>query len=267
MLKKLRYLDNTFSWSFFGFWIGIFGFAFGLWTYFHEPSPELTYEILANTSVIDIKDDIRDLEITYQGKDIHSGGRKLLIIQLRIVNSGKINIQKDFYDSQNSPLGISIGKSQIVQKPIILEASNEYLRESLNFNLSGPNKIELDPVILDAGDFFTVKLLALSESQSASLRPMGKIVGMKSIKLKNLYEEGQESGKSFSYQMYRLLLSLLTLASVIVIINRLRNSQRLNEKLVDALSRAITRFDELEDEIQYLEGEMQEYAKKTKEDR
>ncbi|NER97959.1 MAG: hypothetical protein F6J86_29630 [Symploca sp. SIO1B1] len=192
--NRLKNLDKTFSWSFFGFLLGAIGLplgGFGVWAYFNSPSPKLTYEVLTNTPVFDIREENVDkLQVVYDGVDITNSQLTLQVINFRVINNGRVDITKSMYDPENAPLGLRISVGEIVQAPVIIAASDdEYLKDNLKVEIVKQNEIQFNPVILNSRDYFTVKLLALVPNGTVDLQPIGKIAGISKIKLNESYQE------------------------------------------------------------------------------
>lgn len=192
---KVKNLDRTFSWSFFGFFLGIGGLGFGIWSHFVSPSPKITYEILTNTPVLDVREEVDKLDIFYDGNNISEENQSLQVITFRIINSGRVDIGINSYDPKNAPLGLRLEDAVIAQEPKIISTNDEYFLENLNINiLETNNEVSFNPVILNSGDFFTIKLLALTSSaeinsNGINLVPVGKIAGIKEIQLIKSYSE------------------------------------------------------------------------------
>jgi hypothetical protein len=60
-------IEKNFAWSFFGFLLAIIFGAFSIYTvYYKDTNPKLDFIIEANTKVLDIKENVRKLDIMYQ---------------------------------------------------------------------------------------------------------------------------------------------------------------------------------------------------------
>lgn len=220
--SRFKNLDRAFAWSFLGFIVGIWGLAgagFGVWAYFNSPSPRLTYEVLTNTPVFDVREKVDELQVLYKDIDITDGDFILQVITFRVVNNGQVDIKKDFYDAENSPLGIRLSEGEIVENPVIISSSNEYLDESLKLDVIDSKEVQIQPVILNSGDFFTIKLLALISSESVDLEATGKIAGINSIELKELYESDIEfaTDDQINITLTSSRLTAVTLSSILTI--------------------------------------------------
>lgn len=190
---RIKGLDKTFAWSFFGFFLGVGGIGFGVWSYYNSPSPKLIYEVLTNTPVLDIREDIDTLEILYDGQDITDSDRSLQVITFRVVNSGRVDILKGSYDSENAPLGIQLSEGEIVQIPRILASSSQYISDNLKPTVVTPTQIQFNTIILNSEDYFTIKILALVPSEDVRVKPLGIIAGIKEIELVESYREGGDN--------------------------------------------------------------------------
>lgn len=135
--------------------------VFSIYTFVYEKRTSLTLEILSNTSVLAIHEKVSNLNIFYEGMDITQRRETLRIITVRLLNDGEVDILKNFYD-ENDPVGFTLVGGQIVKTPELLDASNEYLRTKMNHTLVDPNKVTIDPVILESGEYFVFKILILS---------------------------------------------------------------------------------------------------------
>ena len=78
-------------------------------------------------------------------------------MSVRIRNDSKKDILKGFYDP-NAPLGLSVSAGKIIRADL-LGASNPYLEKQATPCQSSDSILLFPEVILDAGEFFLVKLL------------------------------------------------------------------------------------------------------------
>lgn len=188
--NRLKNLDDKFPGAFAGVVIGAVGTGFGIWAYFNSPSPELTYEILTNTPVLDIREEVDNLEILYDGQNITDSDRSLQVVTFRVVNSGRIEITQGLYDAENAPLGLRLSDGQIVQSPRVISSSNQYIADNLNPSVASPTDIQFSPVVLNPQDYFTLKILALVPSEEVIVEPIGIVAGIDKIRLVESYREG-----------------------------------------------------------------------------
>src|SRR5688500_2779111 len=123
IIKSLLKIEKKFAWSFIGFLLAILFGAFSIYTvYFMDTNPKLDFVIESNTNVLDLKENVRQLDILYQGENIKESDKNLSIFKIKIENPSKVNILNTFYDSRDS-IGFILDKAVIVERPEIVEAS------------------------------------------------------------------------------------------------------------------------------------------------
>jgi len=189
-------IEKKFAWSFFGFLLAIIFGAFSIYTvYFKDTNPKIDFIIEANTKVLDIKENVRKLDIMYQNENIKENGKNLSIIKIKIINSSDVNILSTYYDL-NDLLGFRLENAEIVEKPEIIGSSNNYIRKHLKINLESSGSVKFNPIIIDGGESFTLKILALHKIHDIPLlKPIGKIAGIRNISVIESFKETET--KSF----------------------------------------------------------------------
>ncbi|MDQ5988407.1 MAG: hypothetical protein CSYNP_04167 [Syntrophus sp. SKADARSKE-3] len=145
--------------------------------FFRDISPLLKYEILSNTNIVNIKEDVKGLSIIYNKEDIRKTNKSLSVIVVRISNEGLSPIRKGDYD-RVSPLGININPGQIITAEII-SATKDYLRDA-PITVRDSSNVEFSQSIINPNESFVVKMLILSQGQSIlKITPTGTIAGVK----------------------------------------------------------------------------------------
>jgi hypothetical protein len=189
-------IEKKFAWSFLGFLLAIIFGAFSIYTvYFMDNNPKLNFVIETNTKVLDLRENVRKLDIMYQGENIKESNKNLSIFKIKILNPSKVNILNTFYDAKDS-LGFFLDKAEIVERPEIVEASNDYLKHNLLLSMDSTGQVKFSPVIIEGGEYFTIRLLALhKQNEVPVLKPFGKIAGIKEFKIIESYKTTEK--KSF----------------------------------------------------------------------
>ncbi|MBA3024073.1 MAG: hypothetical protein FP821_09285 [Sideroxydans sp.] len=161
--------------------IAIVSLIFGVYgTLFYEKKPSLTFEVISNTNVYDIHENVGKLDVIYDGQSIRAKKKLLKLINFRVVNSGKTNFIKSDYDEADA-LGFEINGGSILELPKFV-ASNDYLQENLKMILKSQQEIRINPLIFDAGEFIEIHALILAnEGVEPILIPLGKVAGVKHI--------------------------------------------------------------------------------------
>ena len=112
LIAKFAQIDNKFSWSFLGFVLAAMFGSIAIYTEFvRDTSPVVKYEILSNTKILDVKEDVSGLSIVYKAEDIRKAHKTLSVLTVRIGNEGRSPILKTYYDSA-SPLGLGINSGE-----------------------------------------------------------------------------------------------------------------------------------------------------------
>lgn len=215
--------DKAFGWSFLGFWVGLAFGAVGVWaTFFYQRRPRLSVDILSRTPVLSLKERIDNLQIIYDNADILECQKKLYVMTLRIANIGRVNIGKGDYDN-HAPLSFQITDTdsataapeiEVIQAPEVLRASDDYLANHMVFQLLPQATIAVEPIILDAGAFFTIKLIALMpEAIQPTINVFGKVAGVKEFERGDEFSAHGESSFPLAV-MISILLGSIVLAFI-----------------------------------------------------
>lgn len=151
-------------------------------SYFAEEKPNLTYEIIANSPLLNIKD--KDFEIDYKYDSLQFTSKKdqISLIILEIKNIGSKNILIEDFD-KNFPFGLNINNAKIIGKPELLTSSNfEYFKDIIRDY--SQNKINFKKKIIDKEEWFKLKFYVSHIIESkAEIEPIGKITGQKSFSI------------------------------------------------------------------------------------
>jgi hypothetical protein len=193
--KGLLKIEKKYAWSFLGFVIAIiFGGITIYSTFLVDKSPDLDITILSDIKVLDINANVQELNIIYKNENIIEHGKNLSIITLKIENSSDLDILNSYYDPRN-PLGIMIENATIVEKPEIIDASNQYLRQNIEINQKDSSDLfTFTSIIIDKHQYFHVKLLLLHKSDKKPvIKPVGKIAGIERIEVINQANEIKSS--------------------------------------------------------------------------
>ena len=183
-------MDQKFSWSFFGFVLSIVFFAFGLYTSFvYEKKPKLVVQVLSESRVYSVSEDVSKLEIIFEGEDIRKKNQTLSLVTFRIINSGSANILKSSFDTEHLPI-LSLSNCRIIRADLI-RASNDYLQAAAQFIIASNNTcVIINPVIIDPDEFFDLKFLLLhQEGEKPSVQLSGKVAGVSKLQLVSLYSQ------------------------------------------------------------------------------
>lgn len=139
---------------------------------------EVIYDIL-----LDKKNDTNFFELLDENLDLKDDNKEIRLMGILISNTGNKNILKEYYD-ENDPLGFIIQNGELVEKPSLLSASNEYLKNNIQFLIPSKDIIKFPKILIDSSDYFVINLIVIHNTDNEIvLKPIGKISGQKEIKL------------------------------------------------------------------------------------
>jgi hypothetical protein len=258
LFKILRKLDRKFA---LGFILAIFGVAYFVYnTFIADKYPQIYFDVLTNTSVLDIKEDLPKLKIIFEGLNIKEQNLSLRIISVKVFNDSSLHIRKVDYDTED-PIGFRVQPGQIIKTELV-DSSNEYLAKNMTFSYPTNNLIHFKDVIFDAHQFFVIKLLVLyPANQTPTVYPVGHIAGMKNIFVRESYKDfGRVSfwkkalGGSLHIQLFRIvayfLICILVVSALVVPVGvideklRKRKQKRVVKDFRDASSVQLNESDE-----------------------
>lgn len=177
--KLLNNLDKKYA---FGLLTGlVFGLLSVYTDFFRSTNPQIQFDILSNTTVVDLKENIGKIDILYDSTSILSKKQTLSLITVKIANNGNSDILKYFYDS-HFPLGFKIDKGIILEKPTLIQSSNNYIGQSIGLTSKNQNEINFSDFIFEKDEFFVLKILVLHNArEQPEIIPEGKVAGVKQI--------------------------------------------------------------------------------------
>jgi hypothetical protein len=223
LFQRLRNIEKKYAVSLLGFLLAIPLAVVAIYTDFlREQRPNLKYEILSNTPVLDIHEQVGNLSVLFHGQDIRQTGQSLYAITLRVVNDGRADILIGSYDDRE-PFGFAVPPTTIVERAEVLDASNDYLRRSVSVDVQPDSLVVFRKVIMERGESFTVKILMLQkgESEFPSLAPTGKVAGVNRIDITYPYRERNQVsfwGQTFSGGTVIQVVRLLSYSVILVIL-------------------------------------------------
>tara|TARA_B000000460_G_scaffold60603_1_gene40769 strand:- start:991 stop:1935 length:945 start_codon:yes stop_codon:yes gene_type:complete len=140
----------------------------------------MTYEILRETDVLDVRTPLKDLQITFQNDDIQAENLNLRIYAMRVTNNGETDILQTQYD-QDQIWGLQVVDGRIIESRII-QSSSEYLRSKANPQVIGANIVQFEKAIIERGQFFAFNMLVVHPKDiTPEIIPLGKIAGIDEI--------------------------------------------------------------------------------------
>jgi len=199
LYNYIKSLDTKFAWSFMGFVIGITGICYAVYIdQFKVSEPRIVFDILSNTEVLSVKENLNKLDIIYDGQNLKEQKENLILSTIRISNEGNEDIRENDYYSK-TPFGLKISNGKIADRPVITEASNKILKNNLTLTYDSLNNIVLDKIPFNQDQYFTIKVLTICKGDTLpTITPFGNIAGInEAFPVRQSFKEGQKEEKSF----------------------------------------------------------------------
>jgi hypothetical protein len=149
----LNRIKNKTHWGIVGVVLTIaFGIS-GLYSYFHTPKPNILYEIISESNVIDLHKPLDELTIYFKNENIKENNLNLRIYTIQISNNGELDILQSFYD-QNINWGLKVNNGKILNDVRIVNTNSEYLKSNLSPQVFNDNSVIFKKVIFEKNNIF-----------------------------------------------------------------------------------------------------------------
>ena len=163
--------------------IAVVGFGVTIYLGFiKKTAPNLEYDILSETDFFNNSESASYIKIFIDSIDVQENHLNISTYRIRVGNKGNANVS--YYDYDTGSFGLKIVNGTLLESPVLLESSTEYIRAKFadNDSIVKTSFINIPKLALDVDDYFIVKLVILHESKdSPGFLPEGKISGQKNI--------------------------------------------------------------------------------------
>lgn len=200
-MEQMTSIEKQFPWSFLGFLLGTISLVIALGFFYlskQEAITDLQFIVEDEFLLVEIKESFPNITILLNGNDILGDEKVIKILRIRMQNNGR-SILQSYYD-QHIPFGLVFEKSSILALASISEPktylSNNLFRDGEKQQLSA-GKLMFNKPIIEKGKAVSFKVYLLQEKKSGNtiIRGLGKISGLKSIKITYPDRELQKKGK------------------------------------------------------------------------
>jgi hypothetical protein len=176
------HVEERLPWGTLGFVVALAFGVFALYTtFFYEKRAHVVYEIESKTRVFDVRENIAQLDVTFEGESIRKKQQTLSLLTIKIVNAGNLDIGMGAFDSANLP-GISVTHCIKIFNPEFVRGSNPYFAKGDRVRLKDEHSFEVLPVLLDKHEYFVVKILVLhGQNEVPDVEKFGKYGGVPQI--------------------------------------------------------------------------------------
>jgi len=198
-IQKILNIEKKFAWSFIGVLLAVVFGILGLYsTFFYTEKPLLSIETITQTDVVKLSEDINDLAILYDGRNIRESNMNLKLLTFKVVNRGNKSITEHSYASL-SRFRLSVSNGNIIESPLIIEASNDYLKKLPAIELDSLKRSLYPPIaIIEGGEYYNIKVLVLHQKEKLPIFSVqGKIEGQNNIEIldrESIEDKKEDSG-------------------------------------------------------------------------
>ena len=162
-----------------GYIIGFVSAIITLVVYFDRQETDIKYEVLQNISALDIRESLSDLDIYFRDENLIATNKNIQIYTMKVINSGNQTIPENSY-SKMSNFGLKIENGTLIDTPIILSASNKYIKSNMKINVKDQNTIIFPKLTLEPSENYIIKFFILNKNNNIpTLNPIGKIAGVR----------------------------------------------------------------------------------------
>lgn len=152
----------------------------------------LSYEVVSQNQLLTVREELEGrLQVLYEGEP----ARDICLLVIKLLNSGNVAVSAADYER---PVSFATGASSKILSAAVTDVDPENLAVDISVDDS---RVTVQPVLLNAKDSITLKLLVSDFSGSLSVD--GRVVGVKTIS-----NVGQTSG----YQALLMFVALVCFA-------------------------------------------------------
>lgn len=229
MKTELEKLQRESGWAKFAKWmlgiIAVVGFGVSIYLgFFRKTAPQLEYEVLSVTDFFNNTERASYIKIYIDSLDVQESHLNISTYSVRVANKGNEDIS--FYDYDKGEFGLRIKDGTVLETPILLDASTDYIKGKFEISDSvvKTSFVEMPKMVLDIDDYFVVKIVVLhAVNTTPSFIPEGKISGQRNILVNPIQSKKQSFWKTvfcgnWSVQIVRGIVYFLISMMVIVMI-------------------------------------------------
>ena len=160
---------------------GLLGLLIGFYsiylTFNYSKKTDISYQLVSDSYVIEIKEKLSKLDVLYDGKSIKENGQSIRVLLFKVINSGENTIKIIDYD-ESAPLGYSIRHGEILELPRIY-GNKGYITQKVHPKLLSTTSVAFSPIILEPNDYFNVTTLVMADDATPlTIIPNGVIAGL-----------------------------------------------------------------------------------------
>lgn len=202
MKAELEKLQRESGWAKFAKWmlgiIAIMGFIVSIYLgFFRKTAPQLEYELLSETDFFNNTERASYIKIYIDSLDVQESRLNISTYRVRVINKGNEDV--NFYDYDKGEFGLRIKNGTVLETPILLDASTDYIKRKFEISDSvvRTSFVEIPKMVLDIDDYFVVKIVVLhAVNKTPSFISEGKISGQREILVNPILPQKQSFWKT-----------------------------------------------------------------------
>ncbi len=168
---------------------------------------KINIEILSNNPLITVNADITsDISILYKNKQVNT----MSIILLKFTNAGNVPIIEQDY---SEPISIELSKNSEIGEVSVQETNPAGIK--IAATIISPNTLEISKVLLNPGDQFIIKILAINNDETLNIN--ARIIGINKLNVISTINNQSNTDNSSSIALF-IICGLSILIFVIPII-------------------------------------------------
>ena len=162
----------------------LFSVGWAIYEHYYVPNPKVQFEVMSDVQLFNNTDRVTSLHVFVDSLDIREAKKNVSLYTIRISNKGRKHLGTADYEGEC--FGIIVDNGVILDDNDILSASNDYIEQAFDqFIPEGANSfLDLPKVALDINDYYIFSFAIMHDiSVVPSLKPVGKILGQKSLEI------------------------------------------------------------------------------------
>jgi len=231
-VARFAKLDQYGPWAFLGWVVAVFSMALTVYLFYAgQQKPAIEARVVSGL-VLNRTTPVEGLKISFNGTDLDSARKNISLVTVLVRNCGNTTIRQADFDPDHR-FGMNITNGVLLDTPEYVEPSSRHFLENppeLDWSVVANRKAadrsleteyRFSPFLMDAGEFFTVRLLVLHDTRELpQLNFIGKIAGITKVPSSILGDGHEGLSKLFwvSFKLGFVLAFLITVAGVVATI-------------------------------------------------
>jgi len=160
--------------------------------FIREVQADIDYLVTTKSNVFDLKEPIPNPKILYADNNLIDTNESIVLINLRVANTGNVNIKEGDYYS-GTEFGFKVIGAKLLKTPEVVHTNIRNVDKTIRY-IDSVNSVIIPKIPIDIGEFYEIKFLFIAEPDSLRISPLGKISGVSSIDVMETFRNDKISG-------------------------------------------------------------------------